>query len=64
DNDIEEERRLFYVAMTRAKDALYITCEHGVPSLFLDELGSSSINRLQIERKKTARRMKQKSLFE
>ncbi len=61
-NDIEEERRLFYVAMTRAKDALCITCE-GAPSPFLDELGPSSIDRIRIEKKKTVRRMRQKSLF-
>jgi DNA helicase-2/ATP-dependent DNA helicase PcrA len=39
--DIEEERRLFYVAMTRAREALYIIChthENGKRSLFADEL--------------------------
>ncbi|HDQ25578.1 MAG TPA: ATP-dependent helicase, partial [bacterium] len=42
----EEERRLFYVAMTRARDALYLTCSRryeGVserkPSIFLFEAG-------------------------
>jgi superfamily I DNA/RNA helicase len=34
-----EERRLFYVAMTRAKDRLYICHERGKPSRFLDEAG-------------------------
>ncbi|MBI5235011.1 MAG: ATP-dependent helicase [Deltaproteobacteria bacterium] len=62
-SDVEEERRLFYVAMTRAKDALYITREGKEPSLFLDELGPSSISRIKIEKKKTIRRMKQNALF-
>jgi DNA helicase-2/ATP-dependent DNA helicase PcrA len=45
---MEEERRLMYVAMTRARDALYLTyastrvrygqLEAGRPSLFLAEL--------------------------
>ena len=36
--DIEEERRLFYVGLTRAKRHLLVTWE-GKPSRFLDELG-------------------------
>ena len=35
---IEEERRLFYVAMTRAKDALVIVTDGSAPSPFLEEL--------------------------
>lgn len=35
---IEEERRLFYVAMTRAKDMLFISCS-GSPSPFIEETG-------------------------
>ncbi len=48
--EIEEERRLFYVAITRAKRNLFITCaqyrnkhnkqERTLPSRFLKELGS------------------------
>lgn len=44
DNEIEEERRLFYVAMTRAKDFLkicYVKIKNGkevAPSRFVDEL--------------------------
>lgn len=34
----EEERRLYYVAMTRAKDALYVFCCPDRPSQFTDEL--------------------------
>ncbi|HXN14865.1 MAG TPA: ATP-dependent helicase, partial [Usitatibacter sp.] len=33
----EEERRLFYVAMTRARDRLFISSRRGVPSEFLYE---------------------------
>jgi ATP-dependent DNA helicase UvrD/PcrA len=36
--DVEEERRLFYVGLTRAKTHLLVTWE-GKPSRFLDELG-------------------------
>jgi len=36
-HDIEEERRLFYVGMTRAKKRLYLT-SGGKPSRFLDEI--------------------------
>ena len=35
--EIEEERRLFYVAMTRAKDLLYILYDPDKTSRFLDE---------------------------
>ena len=41
---IEEERRLFYVGMTRAKDSLYVSTTQNsnrkpmLPSRFLDEL--------------------------
>ncbi len=48
DRDPEEERRLFYVAMTRAKKKLYLTYarsrlkygsrEYGLPSEFLDDI--------------------------
>jgi DNA helicase II / ATP-dependent DNA helicase PcrA len=41
-SDIEEERRLFYVAMTRAKDNLYIVhhkSDDGELSIFANELG-------------------------
>ena len=48
---LEEERRLFYVGMTRAKKELYLTCteerflngeyRHNEPSRFLDEIDES-----------------------
>jgi DNA helicase-2/ATP-dependent DNA helicase PcrA len=49
---LEEERRVFYVAMTRAKERLYLTCSGGIspinkeylsPSRFLKELGSAHV---------------------
>ena len=33
-SDIEEERRLFYVALTRAETELTITCTEGMESSF------------------------------
>ena len=35
---LEEERRLFYVAITRAKDKLYLVTEKGNESSFLNEI--------------------------
>jgi DNA helicase-2/ATP-dependent DNA helicase PcrA len=53
DDDLEEERRLFYVGVTRAMDELYLTsCAErrmfgrtmpSQPSIFLREAGSSSL---------------------
>jgi DNA helicase-2/ATP-dependent DNA helicase PcrA len=40
--DVEEERRLFYVGLTRAKRHLLVTWE-GKPSRFLDELGVRAV---------------------
>jgi DNA helicase II / ATP-dependent DNA helicase PcrA len=40
--DVEEERRLFYVGLTRAKRYLLVTWE-GKPSRFLDELGVRAV---------------------
>ncbi|MGA0211017.1 MAG: 3'-5' exonuclease, partial [Pontimonas sp.] len=50
DEAIEEERRLFYVALTRAKDSLYLSmAERGrsdqavrTPSRFLQALGQAA----------------------
>src|SRR6202035_769354 len=36
--DIEEERRVFHVAITRAKQSLALVADLGSPSMFLDEL--------------------------
>ena len=35
---LEEERRLFYVALTRAKEKLYLITERGNESSFLNEI--------------------------
>ena len=52
---LEEERRLAYVAMTRARDFLFLSCcltdgngQHLVPSPFLDELPNNIIDRVEI----------------
>ncbi|TLG71529.1 ATP-dependent helicase [Culicoidibacter larvae] len=59
EGNIEEERRLAYVAMTRAKKQLYITASAGynfiskmtkVPSLFLNEAGLWEGNQYKNER--------------
>ena len=38
DKLLEEERRLFYVAITRAKDDLFLVTEKGNESIFLKEI--------------------------
>jgi DNA helicase-4 len=46
---MEEERRLFYVALTRAKDELYLITELGKESSFIDEIPNHffSINKTE-----------------
>jgi DNA helicase-2/ATP-dependent DNA helicase PcrA len=53
DEEVEEERRLCYVGMTRAKEALYLSYAHarliggqaalGHPSRFLGEIGHANV---------------------
>jgi DNA helicase-2/ATP-dependent DNA helicase PcrA len=52
DGDIEEERRIAYVAMTRAMKKLYLTCADGysfvsnktlTPSRFIKEIGLKNL---------------------
>jgi DNA helicase-2/ATP-dependent DNA helicase PcrA len=48
DADVEEERRMFYVAMTRAKKSLYISAVKGKtgkerPSRFLESICDQSV---------------------
>lgn len=45
---IEEERRLFYVALTRAKDDLYLITEKGNESSFLQEIPDSFTRRTSL----------------
>jgi DNA helicase-2/ATP-dependent DNA helicase PcrA len=57
--DVTEERRLFYVGMTRAKELLYITSasrrkKYGeyftaIPSRFIEEIGSDNLISERIE---------------
>lgn len=42
---MEEERRLFYVAVTRAKEALYLVTELGNESRFIEELTERYLDR-------------------
>jgi ATP-dependent DNA helicase UvrD/PcrA len=49
--DVDEERRLFYVGLTRAKQHLLITWE-GRPSRYLDELGARAAAPLRPKREK------------
>lgn len=65
DTDVEEEKRLFYVAMTRAKERLYLTCSkeryvHGTkemkqPSRFINMIAPRYIASRDIERKRKKR---------
>ena len=45
---LEEERRLFYVALTRAKDKLFLMTEKGRESSFLKEIPASYTERMGI----------------
>ena len=61
DNGLEEERRLMYVAVTRAKEKLYLTLAqsrmlHGqtrynLPSRFLDEVPNELLKKMNVIRK-------------
>ncbi len=74
DFDVEEERRLLYVGMTRAKDSLYLLRaaartlgnveSRQSPSPFLSELPEELVAATTVEKKKTKRRAIQKGLFE
>ena len=64
--EMEEERRLCYVAITRAKEKLYITCaaqrmlygrtNANLPSRFTEEIPAELIERRGVDRKKEERR--------
>ncbi len=61
ETDVEEERRLLFVAMTRAREELILTCS-GEPSPFLEELEPE-----RLAREKTGKEpeeMRQLSLFD
>lgn len=61
--DMEEERRLFYVGMTRAKDELILTTSQD-ESEFLGELPDTGICRERADKRKNAGSGKQMSLFD
>lgn len=61
--DMDEERRLFYVGMTRAKEELILTAS-GEMSTFLEELPDEMIKKEQAGKKKEAENWHQMSLFE
>ena len=42
---LARERRLLYVAMTRARDLLFLTCSRGQPSRFLDRVPKEYLRR-------------------
>ena len=44
----EEERRLFYVALTRTKNNVYLFCNKNNPSIFIKELIKEHSNNIQI----------------
>lgn len=50
ENQIEEERRLFYVALTRAKDHLYIYTREISKSDFLTEISKTSLPYIRNQR--------------
>lgn len=74
ETDIEEERRLFYVGITRAKERLYLINTRSrrlwgrtvdaAASPFLKEIPEELVKRISIEKKKAQRRPVQKGLFE
>ncbi len=61
--NIEEERRLFYVGMTRAKEELMIICG-GQPSMFLEELPLSCIEKEKTGKTEVGEEAEQMNLFE
>ncbi|HBQ21395.1 MAG: hypothetical protein A2Z91_04180 [Deltaproteobacteria bacterium GWA2_38_16] len=65
--DMEEERRLCYVGMTRAKEALYMSHansrrihgspQYNLPSRFLDEIPEEFVKRIDLRRRVGNRRL-------
>ena len=61
--DIEEERRLFYVGMTRAKEEL-VMIHGGQPSMFLEELPVSCVEKEKTGKKVLKELSEQMNLFD
>ncbi len=54
-SELEEERRLFYVAVTRAKEKLYLSyTREGGPSRFLSEIPKKLLNLEHFRKRKTS----------
>ena len=60
--DMEEERRLFYVGITRAKERLYLLTA-GDPSPFLSDLPESLLEKTVLEDRRPAAEASQLTLF-
>src|SRR3977135_299015 len=66
DDDVEEERRLAFVGLTRAKEELYLTHArlrefrgqtlYAVPSMFLEELPAEGIENIDLSASGASRR--------
>lgn len=61
--DIQEERRLFYVGMTRAREELILTCATE-PSLFLEEIPTENIEKERAGKQRNIEKCRQLSLFD
>ncbi len=72
-SELEEERRLCYVAITRAKENLYLVCarrrvlygkdQANQPSRFLGEIDSSLIETTHMEEDKQEKQLNQEEVF-
>ncbi len=61
ETDVEEERRLFFVGMTRAREDLIVTCP-GAPSRFVSEMGEG-LSAERIKSRARAPKVEQLSMF-
>ena len=61
ETDVEEERRLFFVGMTRAREELIVTCP-GNPSRFVSEMGEG-LSAERIKSRARAPKVEQLSMF-
>lgn len=62
--DFSEERRLFYVGMTRAKDELYLMSPNGEPSAFLEDIPTGLLQKKPVRQYTAATQGRQLSLFD
>ena len=63
EGDVEEERRLFYVGMTRAKEELILTTSK-MPSAFLAEIDGECVEREAVGKERREDEAVQLSLFD